>query len=67
MTETVRDFRHHLPRYLPLPHPSWRTTGWERKNPWFAAEVLPVLRERVLALTRPRGRASGPATGRTRA
>lgn len=45
MTETVRDFRRHLPRYLPLPHPSWRTTGWERRNPWFGAEVLPALRD----------------------
>jgi uracil-DNA glycosylase len=47
MTDTVRGFRVHLPRFLPLPHPSWRTTGWERKNPWFGAEVLPALREAV--------------------
>ncbi len=52
MTDTVRDFRRHLPRYLPLPHPSWRTTGWERKNPWFADEVLPVLRSEVRRLVR---------------
>lgn len=50
MTARVRDFRKHLPRYLPLPHPSWRTTGWERKNPWFAAEVLPELRTLVKRL-----------------
>jgi uracil-DNA glycosylase len=30
--------------YLPLPHPSWRNTGWLRKNPWFEADILPVLR-----------------------
>ena len=47
MTERVRAFRDHLPRYFPLPHPSWRTTGWERKHPWFGAEVLPALREAV--------------------
>ena len=47
MTDHVRDFRKYLPRYLPLPHPSWRTTGWERRNPWFAEEVLPELRRRV--------------------
>jgi len=47
MTEQVRDFRRHLPRFLPLPHPSWRTTAWERKNPWFGAEVLPALRREV--------------------
>ena len=49
MTETVRAFRDYLPDYFPLPHPSWCTTIWERKNPWFAAEVLPSLRERVQA------------------
>ncbi|MCW3473410.1 uracil-DNA glycosylase family protein [Limobrevibacterium gyesilva] len=47
MTEHVRDFRRHLPHLFPLPHPSWRTTGWERRNPWFAMEVLPALRSRV--------------------
>jgi uracil-DNA glycosylase len=47
MTEQVRDFRTHLPCYFPLPHPSWRTTGWERRHPWFADELLPMLREAV--------------------
>ena len=50
MTGYVRDFRTYLPRYLPLPHPSWRTTGWERRNPWFAAELLPELRRLVREL-----------------
>ena len=49
MTERVRHFRVHGPRYLPLPHPSWRTTVWEQKNPWFATDVLPSLREAVAA------------------
>jgi uracil-DNA glycosylase len=43
----VENFRDYLPRYFPLPHPSWRTSGWERRNPWFAAEVLPALRDLV--------------------
>ena len=47
MTERVRDFRAHLPRYFALPHPSWRTTAWERRNPWFGADVLPALRQAV--------------------
>jgi uracil-DNA glycosylase len=47
MTDHVRDFRAHLPRYFPLPHPSWRTTGWEKRNPWFAADLLPALRQEV--------------------
>ncbi|MFT5181540.1 MAG: uracil-DNA glycosylase [Alphaproteobacteria bacterium] len=50
MTDTVAAWRDYLPDYLPLPHPSWRTTAWERKNPWFMAEVVPELRARVLAL-----------------
>ncbi len=47
VTNTVAGWRDHLPTHLPLPHPSWRNTGWIRKNPWFEAELLPVLRARV--------------------
>jgi uracil-DNA glycosylase len=50
MTETVRAWRDYLPAYLPLPHPSWRTTQWEQQNPWFATDVLPELRRQVSAL-----------------
>jgi uracil-DNA glycosylase len=50
VTETVRSWRRYGPRYIPLPHPSWRTTGWQKRNPWFDAEVLPELRRRVRAL-----------------
>jgi len=32
---------------LPLPHPSWRNTGWLKKNPWFSEELLPVLKKLV--------------------
>ncbi len=45
--DRVRDYRAYLPRYFPLPHPSWRTGAWERANPWFGAEVLPALRLEV--------------------
>ena len=44
MTERVHAFRGYLPKYFPLPHPSWRTGIWERKNPWFVDDVLPALR-----------------------
>jgi uracil-DNA glycosylase len=44
MTARVRDHARYLPRYFPLPHPSWRTGIWERKNPWFTTETLPALR-----------------------
>jgi uracil-DNA glycosylase len=47
MTETVARWREQPPQRLPLPHPSWRTAAWERRNPWFAAELLPELRRRV--------------------
>jgi uracil-DNA glycosylase len=57
MTDTVRNWRkvffaNEGPRILPLPHPSWRNTGWLRKNPWFEAEVIPVLRHHVDSLMR---------------
>ncbi|MBU2956530.1 uracil-DNA glycosylase family protein [Paracoccus sp. 1_MG-2023] len=47
VTETVRDWRSFGPDTIPLPHPSWRNTAWLRRNPWFADELLPVLRARV--------------------
>jgi uracil-DNA glycosylase len=47
MTDRVRGFREAPPRYFPLPHPSWRTTAWERRNPWFTAEALPALRQAI--------------------
>ena len=49
LTETVRHFHDFLPEFLPLPHPSWRTLAWARRNPWFARRVLPELRRRVRA------------------
>jgi uracil-DNA glycosylase len=47
MSEAVTNWRGYLPEYVPLPHPSWRTIGWARKNPWFEAEMLPELRARI--------------------
>ena len=47
MTDRVRDFHRYLPRYFPLPHPSWRTEVWEKRNPWFVTDVLPALRAEV--------------------
>jgi uracil-DNA glycosylase len=45
VTATVADWRRHAARGIwPLPHPSWRNTGWLRRNPWFEAETLPALR-----------------------
>lgn len=50
MTETVAAWRDYGPAVVPLPHPSWRTTAWEARNPWFTAELLPELRRRVHTL-----------------
>lgn len=47
LTETVRDWRTYLPRFLPLPHPSPRNQPWFTRNPWFAQDLLPELRSRV--------------------
>ncbi len=50
VSETVADWQQHLPRFLPLPHPSWRTRAWVAKNPWFESELIPHLRQRVRQL-----------------
>jgi len=55
VTETVRRWREIYlrnapPRMIPLPHPSWRNTGWLKRNPWFEAELIPVIRTEVAAL-----------------
>ena len=47
VTETVMGWPAHAPALFPLPHPSWRNTGWLKKHPWFEAELLPELRTQV--------------------
>ncbi|WP_429091811.1 uracil-DNA glycosylase family protein [Aminobacter sp. BE322] len=52
LTDTVADWRSAWarstePHVLPLPHPSWRNTGWIKRNPWFEMELLPFLREEI--------------------
>lgn len=50
MTERVKRWREHGSEVLLLPHPSWRNTGWLKRNPWFEAEVVPELRRRTAEL-----------------
>ncbi len=55
LTETVRNWQQLFsldvgPKVLPLPHPSWRNTGWLKKNPWFETKLLPVLKQEVQRL-----------------
>lgn len=52
LTETVMDWRTiwdapSNPKVLPLPHPSWRNTGWLKRNPWFEMGLLPFLRSEI--------------------
>ncbi|MBF9058300.1 uracil-DNA glycosylase family protein [Rhodobacterales bacterium HKCCSP123] len=47
VTERVARWRDHAPEVFPLPHPSWRNTAWLKRNTWFEAELLPVLRARI--------------------
>ena len=50
LTDVVRDYEQYLPAYFPLVHPSPRNQMWMKKNPWFAADVLPDLKARVASL-----------------
>lgn len=50
LTEVVQGWREFWPHTVPLPHPSPRNNLWLKRNPWFEEELIPVLRERVLAV-----------------
>lgn len=50
LTETVRAWPEYAPEFIPLPHPSPRNQGWLKQHPWFDADVLPALRDRVAEL-----------------
>lgn len=55
VAETVgrwRDLCDLRPRIIPLPHPSWRNSGWLKRNAWFEAELVPALRDEVGRLIR---------------
>ena len=44
---SVAGWQDHRDGVFALPHPSWRNTGWLKKNPWFEADVVPRLRAAV--------------------
>lgn len=52
LTDTVKDWRgiwevQSSVKVLPLPHPSWRNTGWLKRNAWFETELLPFLQAEI--------------------
>ncbi len=47
LTARVKNFTEYLPQFIPLPHPSPRNNIWQKKNPWFGEEVLPILQKRI--------------------
>ena len=51
LTETVKAWKDYAPRYLPMPHPSPRNKLWLKKNAWFEADVVPLLKKQVKQLT----------------
>jgi uracil-DNA glycosylase len=44
LTDTVKNWREHLPEYFALPHPSPRNYTWLARNLWFETDVLPELK-----------------------
>lgn len=54
LTDTVRNWQDLIATpnkagqiIFPLPHPSRRNSGWLKRNPWFNAEVVPVLQQKI--------------------
>ena len=48
LSETVAAWRDYEPSgFIPLVHPSPRNQMWLKRNPWFEAEMVPHLREKV--------------------
>ena len=70
LTQIVAAWREIAARTAPrtvmaLPHPSWRNNAWLKRNPWFEAEHLPQLRERIAAILARDGEGDAPEPGLT--
>lgn len=50
LTETVKDWKKFMPRFLPLPHPSPRNNIWLKKNQWFEKKLVPKLQKEIFHL-----------------
>jgi uracil-DNA glycosylase len=51
LDQILQDWLRQPAPVVPLPHPSPRNMAWMKRRPWFEAEVLPLLRERVAQAT----------------
>jgi uracil-DNA glycosylase len=49
LTDRVHENRGFDEGLFPLPHPSWRSTAWMRKNLWFESDIVPKLRAAVFS------------------
>ena len=47
ISDVVKDWQRFWPDHIVLPHPSPRNNRWLKQNPFFEAEVLPRIWERV--------------------
>lgn len=52
LTDTVAGWADYLPGQAVLPHPSPRNRHWLAKNPWFEAETLPAVQDRIRDMLR---------------
>jgi uracil-DNA glycosylase len=50
VTDTVAQWRRRWPSVMPLPHPNPRNNIWLKINPWFVADVVPVLQAQIAKL-----------------
>lgn len=50
VTDTVSAWREYAPRYVPLPHPSWRNNAWLKRHEWFETELLPMVQRNMESL-----------------
>lgn len=50
VTDTVAQWKRRWPSVMPLPHPSPRNNIWLKINPWFVADVVPVLQAQIAKL-----------------
>jgi len=47
LTQKVEAYKEYQPEFWPIPHPSPVNRFWRIKNPWFEAEVVPKLQNKI--------------------